>query len=106
MKHDDRFAKKLAEWRHQIHEHPEAAFEEVETAAFVAEKLKELGYEVHQNIGKTGIVANLKAGEGKGVIGLRADMDCICTTEEGVHPYSSKTPKRMHACGHDGGWLV
>ena len=102
MTHNEEFAKRLAEWRHQIHENPEKAFEEVATAAFVAERLKEMGYEVHRNIGKTGVVANLKAGEGTRAIGLRADMDCICMTEEGEHPWSSKTPKQMHACGHDG----
>lgn len=67
-----------------------------------AKRLEELGFEVHRGIGKTGIVANLKAGSSEKAIGLRADMDCICTTELGEHPYSSKTPGRMHACGHDG----
>ena len=99
---EKKFVQELAEWRHQIHQNPEAAFEEVKTAAFVAGKLKEWGYDVHTAIGKTGIVANLKAGTGKTVIGLRADMDCICMNEEGEHPYTSKVPNRMHACGHDG----
>lgn len=102
MKHNEEFAKQLAEWRHQIHEHPEAAFEEVKTSAFVAEKLREWGYDVHTGIGKTGIVANMTCGTSNKVIGLRADMDCICLTEEGEHPYTSKISNRMHACGHDG----
>lgn len=102
MTHNEEFAKRLAEWRHRIHGNPEAAFEETATSDFVVQRLGELGYEVHRNIGKTGVVANLKAGEGTRVIGLRADMDCICMNEEGVHAYSSKVPERMHACGHDG----
>ncbi len=102
MTHNEEFAKQLAQWRHQIHENPEAAFEEEKTSAFVAEKLRQLSYDVHTGIGKTGIVANMTCGTSKKVIGLRADMDCICITEEGEHPYTSKTPKRMHACGHDG----
>lgn len=66
----------LTEWRHYLHEHPESAFEETGTAAFVAEKLREMGIEVETGIGKTGVVGTLKVGDGKGVIGLRADMDC------------------------------
>ena len=93
---EKKFAQELAEWRHQIHQNPEAAFEEVKTAAFVAGKLKEWGYDVHTAIGKTGIVANLKAGTGKTVIGLRADMDCICMNEEGEHPYTSCQTACMH----------
>ena len=93
----------LTEWRHYLHEHPESAFEETGTAAFVAEKLREMGIEVETGIGKTGVVGTLKVGDGKGVIGLRADMDCICLQEaaDGL-PYKSQTPNRMHACGHDG----
>jgi hippurate hydrolase len=44
----------------------------------------------------------LKCGEGKGVIGIRADIDCIQLTEQGEHTYRSTTPERMHGCGHDG----
>lgn len=90
-------------WRHFLHEHPECAFEEVNTAAFVAEKLREMGMEVETGIGKTGVVGTLKVGSGKGVIGLRADMDCICLQETSEElPYKSQIPNRMHACGHDG----
>lgn len=50
------------EWRHYLHAHPEAAFEEVNTAAFVAERLREMGIEVETGIGKTGVVGTLKVG--------------------------------------------
>ena len=102
MEHNAMFENQLKEWRHRIHENPEAAFEEVETAKFVADRLEELGYEVERGIGKTGVVATMTCGKGNRTIGLRADMDCICNTELGEHPYSSKVPNRMHACGHDG----
>lgn len=95
--------KQLTEWRHYLHEHPESAFEEINTAAFVAEKLREMGIETETGIGKTGVVGTLKVGDGKSIIGLRADMDCICLQEETEDlSYKSKTPNRMHACGHDG----
>ena len=94
--------KELVEWRHYIHEHPEAAFEEVNTAAFVADKLRKMGIEVETGIGKTGVVGTLKVGDGDRVIGLRADMDCNCLQETSDLEYKSQNKNRMHACGHDG----
>ncbi len=101
MKSED-FEKQLIEWRHYLHSHPESAFEEKNTSDFLAKVLTEMGLEVHRNIGGTGIVANLTVGDGKGIIGIRSDIDAINLTEVGQHPYSSKNPGKMHACGHDG----
>ncbi|SFU39422.1 hippurate hydrolase [Polaromonas sp. YR568] len=97
------FEPQLLRWRHHLHRHPETGFEEVNTADYVASVLSALGLEVHRGIGGTGLVANLTVGEGKGVIGLRAEMDALAITEaaEG-RAYASQTPGRMHACGHDG----
>lgn len=92
----------LKQWRHYLHANPESAFEEANTANFVAEKLTEMGIEVHRNIGKTGVVGILKCGDSDEVIALRADMDCIQLTEKNDFDYASKTSNRMHACGHDG----
>ncbi len=92
----------LMAWRHHLHAHPESAFEEVKTSAFIAQQLEQMGIEVHRNLGKTGLVGVLKCGEGKDVIGIRADIDCIQLTERGEHAYRSTTPERMHGCGHDG----
>lgn len=93
----------LVEWRHYLHQHPEAAFEEENTARFVAEKLRGMGIEVETGIGKTGLVGTLKVGDGDRVIGLRADMDCNCIIEKNEDlPYRSENAGRMHACGHDG----
>jgi amidohydrolase len=92
----------MREWRQHLHQHPETAFEEVETARFVAEKLKAFGLIVHQGLGKTGVVATLSAGEGKRMIGLRADMDALFIEEKNTFSYKSSHHGRMHACGHDG----
>ena len=93
----------IIDWRHYLHQHPECAFEEVNTAAFVTEKLCAMGIDVETGVGKTGVVGTLKVGDGKRVIGLRADMDCICLQEMSEDlPYKSQTQNRMHACGHDG----
>ena len=92
----------LTDLRRDIHAHPETAFEEVRTAGIVAEELRRLGLDVHTGIGKTGIVANLKVGDGNKVVGLRADMDAIAINDKGEHDHVSTVPGKMHGCGHDG----
>lgn len=95
-------------WRHLLHQNPELSFEEVWTSNFVAEKLESFGIEVHRGMGKTGVVGILHGsgetgatGSGKAV-GLRADMDALPITELNSFDHISKTPGKMHACGHDG----
>lgn len=92
----------MREWRHTLHMHPETAFEETNTAAFVADKLAEMGYEVQTGVGVTGVVATLSHGSSSRVIGLRADMDAINLSEQGTPAYRSASPGKMHGCGHDG----
>ncbi len=99
------FAEEIAGWRRHIHENPELGYEEHKTATFVAEKLKSFGVdEIVTGMGKTGVVAVIKGRKttsGK-VIGIRADMDALPIHEATDKPYKSKTPGKMHACGHDG----
>ena len=89
-------------WRRHLHAHPETAFEEVETSAFVAEKLRSFGLDVHTGLAKTGVVGVLRNGSGKDAIGLRADLDALHIQEQSGVPHISRNPGRMHACGHDG----
>jgi hippurate hydrolase len=95
-------------WRRDIHENPELLYDVHRTAAFVADRLREFGCdEVATGLGRTGVVGVIKgkkpAGKADiGVIGLRADMDALPIEEETNLPYASKTPGKMHACGHDG----
>jgi amidohydrolase len=99
------FADEITGWRRHIHENPELGYEEVKTAAFVADKLKSFGVdEIVTGMGRTGVVAVIKGrktGSGK-VVGIRADMDALPIHEATDAPYKSKTPGKMHACGHDG----
>jgi hippurate hydrolase len=88
--------------RRDIHAHPELAFEEHRTAALVAQKLLEWGYEVTQGLGGTGVVGTLRRGVGSKAIGIRADMDALPILEAGNSPWKSRHDGRMHACGHDG----
>ena len=92
----------MADWRHDIHKHPELAFEESRTANKVAELLTEFGLEVHTGIGNTGVVGVLKKGDGSKSIGLRADMDALLIQEQNTFEYRSVHEGKMHACGHDG----
>jgi hippurate hydrolase len=104
----NRFAelqKEIAEWRRDIHQHPEILFETHRTSGLVKDKLKEFGCDqVIEGIGKTGVVGviNGQTNLSDKVIGLRADMDALPINEETGLDYSSKIPGAMHACGHDG----
>jgi hippurate hydrolase len=89
-------------WRHDIHRHPELAFEEHRTANKVADLLTGFGLEVHRSIGNTGVVGVLKKGSSERAIGLRADMDALKILEQNSFDYRSVNEGKMHACGHDG----
>ncbi len=89
-------------WRHDIHRHPELAFEEQRTAARVAELLDEFGLEVHTGIGNTGVVGVLRKGSSERMLGLRADMDALKIQEQNQFEHRSVNAGKMHACGHDG----
>ncbi len=104
----NRFAELLPEitaWRRDFHENPELLFEVHRTAARVADLCRGFGCdEVVEGIGQTGVVAVIKGKsdtQGR-VVGLRADMDALPIIEQTGLPYASKTPGKMHACGHDG----
>ena len=93
----------------QLHAHPELSFQENRTAGIASAKLKELGFETQEGIGKTGVVGVLKNGQGKTVL-ARADMDALPVKENTGLPYAStvtatdadgKTVSVAHACGHD-----
>lgn len=93
----------LIQWRRHLHQNPEFGFEEHGTAAFVVDRLKEMGFDdIETGVGGTGVVASLKRGTGDRIIGLRADMDCLRIHETTNLPYSSQSSGLMHACGHDG----
>ena len=94
----------ITAWRRDIHANPEILYEVHRTAGIVADKLKAFGCdEVVPGIGRTGVVGVIRGRKaGAKVVGLRADMDALPMTEATGLPYASKTPGRMHACGHDG----
>jgi amidohydrolase len=90
----------LAATRRDFHAHPELAYEERRTAGVVAGRLADLGLSPRTGVGRTGVFAD--SGPPGGRLMLRADMDALPLEEATGQPFASKTPGRMHACGHDG----
>ncbi len=84
--------------RRHLHQNPELGLELPKTAAFVEEKLREMGYEP-QRIGDCGIVAVAGKKEGKCFL-IRGDMDALPVEEMADVDFKS-TNGHMHACGHD-----
>jgi len=97
------FAGDMKTWRRHLHTIPELGFDCPKTAAFIEERLGEIGVdEIHTGIAQTGIVAIIE-GQGAGpTIGLRADFDALPIEEATGLDYASTHPGKMHACGHDG----
>lgn len=88
--------------RHDIHAHPELAFQETRTSDLVARTLTAWGIPVHRGLGRTGVVGILKNGSSARSVGLRADMDALPVQENNTFAHASTYAGRMHACGHDG----
>ncbi len=87
--------------RRHLHSHPELSFHEVETSAFVARKLEDMGLKYHK-MADTGLVVLIKGDHPSDkVVALRADMDALPITEANEVSYKSQNAGVMHACGHD-----
>lgn len=94
-------------WLETLHRHPETGFEEARTAAFVADRLNELGYTVATGLAGTGIVGTLYGQDATPdapgrCIAFRAELDALPMQEKAKVDYASQDPKRFHGCGHDG----
>ncbi len=100
---------KLISIRRKIHANPELGYQENETAALICSELNALGISYRKNIAKTGVVAEIKKGDGP-CIALRADMDALPIKEVNTLDFKSEKKIKatngmdiplMHACGHD-----
>src|SRR5690554_1941493 len=88
--------------RRHLHRFPELSFQEVQTSAFIAGKLREWGIPFQENIGGYGVVGMIEGEYGAGpTIALRGDMDALPIQEENDVEYASVHEGVMHACGHD-----
>lgn len=91
----------VVEFRRRLHQHPEIAWEEVQTTAFVADQCRNAGLTVRLLDGRTGLVADLNGDRSGPVLAFRADMDALPIQEEGSHTFRSKVAGKAHVCGHD-----
>ena len=96
----DSFSDELINLRRHIHAHPELSGLENQTAILISGYLKNIGWNVTESIGRTGVIADFGPID-KGIIGLRVDMDALPILEETQLSFSSKVDGVMHACGHD-----
>ncbi|MGF1511843.1 MAG: amidohydrolase [Myxococcota bacterium] len=103
------YDQRLDELFKYFHENPELSFREFETSKRLAKELRNLGVEVTEGVGGTGLVGLVKNGPGPTVM-VRADMDGLPVKEKSGLPYASTATQKdindvvqpvMHACGHD-----
>lgn len=92
----------IIEQRRWFHQRPELSYQEVETTRAIARQLGDMGIPVSFFTDLQGCVGTLKGGAGEGpTVLLRADIDALAVEEKTGLPFASRTPGRMHACGHD-----
>lgn len=87
--------------RHQIHRHPETAFEEIETTKLIKKALDDAGIENHPNGDSTGVIGLIHGAKEGPVLAIRADIDALPIKENTGLPFSSEISGKCHACGHD-----
>ncbi|WP_017814675.1 M20 metallopeptidase family protein [Paenibacillus shenyangensis] len=92
----------MVQWRRHLHQHPELSYQEHQTMAFVAERLRSFGVETQDGVGDTGVIGIIKGSLPGKTVALRADMDALPIQDEKDCEYASQVPGVMHACGHDG----
>lgn len=97
-------APEIAACRRSLHENPQTSYEEIFASNLIAAKLAEWGIPFEQGIAKTGVVATIEGRTNKSgkAVALRADIDALDIIEKSGQPWASKTPGKMHGCGHDG----
>jgi amidohydrolase len=91
-----------------IHSHPEIAFQEEKTASKLAGEMRALGFEVTEHVGKTGLVAIYRNGDGPTIM-VRTELDALPMEEKTGLPYAShdktiwngRETFVAHSCGHD-----
>jgi amidohydrolase len=93
---------RLISLRRAIHQHPELAFHESETAGRLAATLRELGIDDVRIVAGTGVIARIPGRDrNAAVVALRGDIDALPIQEATGLPFASQVPGVMHACGHD-----
>jgi len=87
--------------RRDLHRIPETGYREKKTSRYVADYLKNLGFDVKTGIARYGVVGSLRGGSPGGTLMIRSDMDALEIKEETGLAFASTHEGVMHACGHD-----
>lgn len=95
------YGEKLVQYRRYLHENPELSFQEIQTSAWIKERLQAAGIDLLPGISGNSVVGVIDSGLPGPCIAFRADIDALPIQEELDIPYKSKVPNVMHACGHD-----
>ena len=86
----------MRDWRHDLHRHPETAYEETRTAAKIAALLHDFGLdEIHTGLAQTGVVGVLHGNRPGKTLGLRADMDALDIHEANTFAHRSQTAGKI-----------
>ena len=88
-------------WFEHMHRNPELSMRERETATYIANVVRQWGYDVETGVGKHGIVASMTVRDSGKAIGLRADFDALPIQEDNDLDYRSEVAGVAHLCGHD-----
>ena len=91
----------LIKVRRRLHERPELSFEEFATTKYLTSELARINLKPFKTGLPTGVVTELKGAHAGPTIAVRTDIDALPILEKNNIPFASKTPGRMHACGHD-----
>lgn len=93
----------VKQYRRYLHQHPELSFQEYETSQFIFDEMSKLPNVKVTRPTETSVLVKIEGGKPGKKIGLRADIDALPIQEEREDlDFSSTTPGKMHACGHDG----
>lgn len=93
---------KLKQYRQDLHQIPELAFQETETALYIQNCLDQMGIQYESEVAGTGVLAFIPGKSGEKTFCFRADMDALEVDELNDLAYKSQKSGCMHACGHDG----
>lgn len=96
----NKFKKDMIKLRRTLHMHPELGFEEYSTSDLIDKTLRTLGIKT-KRVAKTGVLGLLEGSQEGKTVALRADIDALPIQDKKEVDYSSNTPGKMHACGHD-----
>jgi len=92
----------IVKWRRELHSHPEIGLEVPQTARYISTLLTNNGIEILENTPGYTVIAVVRGQDSNNPVGLRSDMDALEIPEKNQLYYTSQSPDRMHACGHDG----